>query len=184
MPARLSSLILGVALALPPLVAAQSHLATFEAIDISTTADWKYQGGVMAGNGRVYFVPLSVNNIGVFDPSTRAFSKIDISKTISRKNKYSGGVLAGNGRIYFVPRDANNIGELDPSTGAFSTIDISTKISHIWKYRGGVLAGNGRVYFVELGVRVACRGPAARSRGDRRSKVEVAPKERERERRA
>jgi hypothetical protein len=36
----------------------------------------------------------------------------------------------------------------------------------------------------ELGVRVACRGPAARSRGDRRSKVEVAPKERERERRA
>ena len=62
----------------------------------------------------IYCIPHAANNIGVFDPSTKIFSTIDISGITSGFNfKYTGGVVAGNGRIYLVPRDVNNIGELD-----------------------------------------------------------------------
>jgi hypothetical protein len=45
--------------------------------------------------------------VGVFDPSTDAFSVVDISGVIAVDNKYYGGVLAPNGKIYFVPHGAN-----------------------------------------------------------------------------
>ena len=124
--------------------------STISTIDIASKInhDDKYWGGVLAGNGRVYFAPRNADNIGELDLSTGAFSTINISGTINHDNKYAEGVLAGNGRIYFVPHNADNIGQLDPSTGAFSAMDISGTISHDAKYAGGVLAGNGRLYFV------------------------------------
>ena len=87
-------------------------------------------------------------DIGELDPSTKTFTTIDISSTVSGDSKYYGGVLAPNGKIYFVPTRADNIGELDPSTKIFNTIDISGTISSDWKYFGGVLAPNGKIYFV------------------------------------
>jgi hypothetical protein len=41
--------------------------------------------------------------IGNFDPSTGAFSLIDISTVIAPYWNYCGGVLAPDGLIYFVP---------------------------------------------------------------------------------
>jgi len=86
----------------------------FSTIDIASKInyDHKYWGGVLAGNGRIYFVPHNADNIGQLDPSTGVFSTMDISGTISHDAKYLGGVLASNGRVYFVPRNADNIGVL------------------------------------------------------------------------
>jgi len=109
-----------------------------------------YKGGVLAPNGKIYFVPSLADNILVLDPFTHDYTTIDISSQITGDDKYFGGVLASNGIIYFVPYNANNIGVLDPSTHTFTTIDIcsndAAQCSNA-KYCGGVFA-DGKVFFV------------------------------------
>ena len=75
---------------------------TFSVIDISSTisSDNKYRGGVLGPNGMIYCIPHVANSIGVFDPSTKIFSTIDVSAIIGTgSSKYGGGVVAGNGKI-------------------------------------------------------------------------------------
>jgi hypothetical protein len=67
---------------------------------------------VLSPNGLIYFMPYNADNIGVFNPSTSAFSVIDISPVISHGYKYYGGVLGHNGRIYLIPDNANSIGQI------------------------------------------------------------------------
>ncbi len=123
-----------------------------EVNDISSVIVLPYCGGVLAPNGLIYFIPHNADNIGVFNPSTRAFSVIDISSVIAHDAKYVGGVLAPNGHIYFVPYTADSIGDFDPSTGGFSVISISVSLCATplrgYKYEGGVLAPDGHIYFV------------------------------------
>jgi hypothetical protein len=127
---------------------------TFSAIDISATmpeegwSDYKYNGGVLGPNGKIYLVPWNADHVGELDPATRTFSAIDISATISSDWKYAGGVLGPNGKIYLVPQNADHVGELDPATRTFSAIDISATISSDGKYYGGVLGPNGKIYLV------------------------------------
>jgi hypothetical protein len=47
---------------------------TFTAVDISSTisSDAKYFGGVLAPNGKIYFVPYSADSVGVFTPGSAA----------------------------------------------------------------------------------------------------------------
>ena len=48
----------------------------------------------------IYCIPHVANSIGVFDPSTKIFSTIDVSAIIGTgSSKYGGGVVAGNGKI-------------------------------------------------------------------------------------
>ena len=78
------------------------------------SSDHEHSGGVLGPNGKIYCIPYTFNSIGVFDPSTKVFSNIDVSATTGTGNqKYVGVVVAGNGRIYLVPRSSDNIGELD-----------------------------------------------------------------------
>jgi hypothetical protein len=51
--------------------------------------------------------------IGIFDPSDRNFTTIDISDKISGHSKYSGGVLGPDGKIVFAPYTVDNIGILE-----------------------------------------------------------------------
>ena len=47
---------------------------TFSVVDISATIsnDYKYIGGVLAPNGKIYFVSLDADNVGVFTPGSAA----------------------------------------------------------------------------------------------------------------
>ena len=47
----------------------------FAVIDISSSIvhSSKYSDGVLAPNGHIYMVPIGVDSIGDFDPSTNAF---------------------------------------------------------------------------------------------------------------
>jgi hypothetical protein len=106
--------------------------STFSALTLPsslTGVQWKFWGGVLAPNGNIYLVPSNSDSIGVFNPSTGAFSFIDISFVIAHDYKYCGGVLAPNGLIYFIPHNADNIGVFNPSTRDFSVIDISSVIA-------------------------------------------------------
>ena len=81
----------------------------------------KYGGGVLAPNGKVVFVPYTGSNdgaIGVFDPSDRSFTTVDISDQMPDEHQwnsagYWGGVVAKNGKIVFVPMHTNSVGILD-----------------------------------------------------------------------
>ena len=132
--------------------ASQAADRPFTTIDITDqvaglsrpSASWL--GGVLAPNGKVYFVPAYSHHVGKFDPSDNTFSTIDISDKESSDWKYHGGVLANNDKIYFVPHNADNVGVFDPSDDSFETVSIS--VSQSWKYSGGVLAPNGKIVFV------------------------------------
>jgi len=106
---------------------------------------FKFDGCVLAPNGKVYGVPYDARIVGEFDPATKRFTPIDISSTISSHEKYLGGVLAPSGNIYFGSNSGNNVGEFDPSTKSFTTITSSSG-TH-W---GGVLAPNGKIYFCNV----------------------------------
>ena len=84
------------------------QLTTFEAIDISAQInhDWKYNGGVLAGNGRVYFVPRNADNIGVLAPS---------STSRGRQRKAFGERPMANASLPSVGRAAGTVASLLPS---------------------------------------------------------------------
>ena len=67
---------------------------------------------MLGPNGKIYLVPYYADHVGELDPSTRTFSAIDISSTISSCCKYTGGVLGPNGKIYLVPDVADHVGEV------------------------------------------------------------------------
>jgi hypothetical protein len=70
-------------------------------------------GGFLGPDGKIVFVSYNADNIGVFDPSNRSFTTIDIADKISSGSHYYGGVLGPDGKIVFVSRTANNIGVLE-----------------------------------------------------------------------
>jgi len=85
------------------------------------TASAAYQGGVLAPNGDIHFVPFLANR----------GQKIDINGVVSTyslvytttSGAYSGGVLAPNGDIHFVPYSANR-GQKISSSGVVSTYSL------------------------------------------------------------
>ena len=108
----------------------------------------KYNGGVLGPDGNIVFVPHMADNIGIFDPSDRSFTTIDITVGGKWNGKYSGGVLGSDGKIVFVPFNTGILGIFDPSDRSFTTIDISDQISGDNTYSGGVLGPDGKIVFV------------------------------------
>lgn len=112
-----------------------------------TTTSNNYGGGVLAPNGKIYYIPLNASNVGVMDPSDNSFTTILSSETaLSSSLKYNGGILAPNGKIYCIPFNASNVGVIDPRTDSFTTISGPNLATQ--KYVGGVLAPNGNVYCI------------------------------------
>ena len=63
-----------------------------------------YYGSVLGPSGKMYFVPLKQDNIGVLDTATDQFSTIDISAVEDADDKYGGGVHCSHKIfIYYYP---------------------------------------------------------------------------------
>ena len=126
-----------------------SHL---RALFQTEVVSYKYYGGVLLPDGRVVLVPYNANHVGLYDPSTDAWSEgTDDLSAVSSGSKYAGGVLLPDGRVLLVPSYANHVGLYDPSTDAWreGTDDLSAvSISTYSKYYGGVLLPDGRVVLV------------------------------------
>jgi len=106
------------------------------------TAAGAYNGGVLAPNGDIHFVPLNANR----------GQKINMSGVVSTyslvytaADAYIGGVLAPNGDIYFVSANAV-VGQKIDASGVVSTYSLVYTTAAA--YVGGVLAPNGDIYFV------------------------------------
>jgi hypothetical protein len=110
---------------------------------VNTIAD-RYQGGVLAPNGDIHFVPYGAavgQKINTLTGTVSTYSLV-YTTTIA----YVGGVLAPNGDIHFVPWAANR-GQKVNASGVVSTYSlVHTNASGA--YGGGVLAPNGDIHFV------------------------------------
>jgi hypothetical protein len=79
-------------------VQATSTFSTLTLPSSLTGLKHKFLGGVLAPNGNMYSVPCNSDSIGIFNPSTGAFSLIDISTVIAHDYKWG----AGSRRTHFL----------------------------------------------------------------------------------
>ena len=98
-------------------------------------------------DGRVVLVPDYADRVGLYDPSTDAWTQGKDSLAAAGAKKYRGGVLLPDGRVVLVPRAADRVWLYDPSTDAWTQGKDSLAAAGAGKYAGGVLlprrAGSG-----------------------------------------
>ena len=109
---------------------------------------YKWLGGVLAPNGKIYCVPRNAADILIIDPSTNTATRSNMGVSLTGSEKWLGGVLAANGKIYCAPVNATDILIIDPSTDTATRSNLGASLSGTGKWYGGVLAANGKIYCV------------------------------------
>ena len=108
------------------------------------TSTAKWNGGVLAPNGKIYGMPLDASSVLIIDPVTNTANTTTITG-LSGSLKWVGCVLAPNGKIYGMPFNSTSVLIIDPVTNTANTTAI-TGLSGSGKWSGGVLAPNGKIY--------------------------------------
>ena len=108
----------------------------------------KWNGGVLAPNGKIYGIPRSTTSVLIIDPVTNTTDTTTISGLSSETSKWLGGVLAPNGKIYCIPYNSSSVLIIDPVTNTVDT--ISGLGTDSLKWVGGVLAPNGKIYVCHI----------------------------------
>lgn len=108
----------------------------------------QYLAGVLAPNGKIYFIPYNASTVLVVDPITNTsytFGNITTAESGISNGRYFGGVLAPNGKIYCAPGNASKVLVIDPVTETISYLatDLGTTAA---KWANGCLAPNGKIY--------------------------------------
>jgi hypothetical protein len=75
----------------------------------SLSGSSKWQGGVLASNGKIYGIPASSTQVLEIDPMTKTTS---LFGSLSGSSKCQGGVLASNGKIYGIPLNSTQVLEI------------------------------------------------------------------------
>ena len=101
----------------------------------------KYVGGVLAPNGKIYFIAYGSTAVRVYDPDTGSSYTIG-SATIA--SAFIGGVLAPNGKVYGIPSNSSVVMEIDPSNDTIASFGALGATAGKWW--GGVLAHDGKIY--------------------------------------
>jgi hypothetical protein len=112
-----------------------------DAIPVSSGSS-KWNGGVLAPNGKIYCIPRDSDEILIIDPQRNTAEYITDLPT---SNKWAGGVLAPDGKIYGMPRDYDSILIIDPKTSSANPDALAVPDGDS-QWTGGVLAPNGKVY--------------------------------------
>jgi hypothetical protein len=118
------------------------------------SAGFKFWGGVLGTNGKIYCVPRRVNYVGIIDPVTNTFDSTSITFTsdqigisIGSGDAYATGSLGSNGNIYFCPYGATKVMRVRPTDNSLNFIDISNYPGSV-KWDGSVCGPDGNVYFL------------------------------------
>jgi hypothetical protein len=115
-------------------------------------SNFKWRGGVLAQNGKIYGIPENSTSVLYIDPITNTVDITTVNvvsgSSLSGNAKWVGGVLAPNGKIYGIPSSASNFCLIDPITNTVdtTTVTISSGSNLGGTHEGGVLAPNGNVY--------------------------------------
>ena len=105
------------------------------------TDSYKWEGGVLAPNGKIYCIPRNATTVLEIDPVNQTTATFG---SLEGTDKWIGGVLAPNGKIYGIPAYSTTILEIDPvnkTTSTFGSVGTDS-----YKWIGGVLAPNGKIY--------------------------------------
>lgn len=105
----------------------------------------KWNGGVLAPNGKIYGIPYNSTTVLEIDPVTQTATTFG---SLSGSEKWNGGVLGPNGKIYGIPRESGTVLEIDPEARTATTFGNVEKPSSGIAYIGGVLAPNGKIYAI------------------------------------
>ena len=84
--------------------------ATFGSVG---TGQFKWTGGVLAPNGKIYGIPRTAATVLEIDPVNRTTTEFGSVGTGSEK--WMGGVLAPNGKIYGIPLNSTTVLEIGES---------------------------------------------------------------------
>ena len=120
--------------------------STRSSMGASLSGSYKWAGGVLAPNGKIYCVPRNAEDILIIDPATNTATRSTMGASSTGSNKWSGGVLAPNGKIYSIPLNAADILIIDPATDTATRSNMGASLSGSYKWVGGVLAPNGKIY--------------------------------------
>ena len=90
------------------------------------TGDFKWVGGILAPNGKIYGIPSYSTDILIIDPTTDTATRSNMGADLTDTQKWVGGILAPNGKIYGIPRDSTDILTITPdfSPTTYVPIDI------------------------------------------------------------
>lgn len=108
----------------------------------SVNSSYKWIGGVLAKNGKIYCIPHYAPVILVIDTAT------DTATTIPAESgnlKWFGGCLAPNGKIYCIPHSSGKVLVIDPETNETHTFSA---MSGDRKWAGGILGPDGKIYCI------------------------------------
>lgn len=111
-----------------------------------------YNGGVLAPNGDIHFVPA----LGIGQKVSPSFIASTYSLIYTGNGIYRGGVLSPSGEVHFIPNGALVGQKVNPVSGVVSTYSIITN-----GYAGGVLAPNGDIHFIPYSASVGQKLSAA-----------------------
>lgn len=117
-------------------------------IGVSTT---RWIGGVLAPNGKIYFIPGREQRVLVLNLINDTFTYITAGIPSNTTNNWYGGVLGMDGLIYCIPSFGVLVLVIDPSTDTAYTIDSGLNASGTSVWSGGVLAPTGAIYGVPGG---------------------------------
>ena len=122
--------------------------ATRSTMGASLSGSYKWGGGVLAPNGKIYCVPYNASDILIIDPVANTATRSNMGVSLTGSDKWLGGVLAPNGKIYCVPSHSSDILIIDPETNTATRSTMGASLSDSYNYAGGVLAPNGKIYCV------------------------------------
>ena len=105
---------------------------------------YKWVGGVLAANGKIYCPPRSHDSVLIIDPADDT-ADITTIAGLPGSDRWSAGVLAPNGKVYGIPYNSTSVLIIDPQTDTADTGTI-TGLFGSDKWQGGVLAPNGKIY--------------------------------------
>ncbi|EGD80244.1 hypothetical protein PTSG_10920 [Salpingoeca rosetta] len=110
---------------------------------------FKWSGGVLARNGRIYAIPLRATAVLVIDPETHTLDLTSMAGfTPNQQGLWFDGVEANNGLIYGIPYSSSAVLIVDPDNHIADNTTIVGLGDAAFKWSGGVLAGNGKIYGV------------------------------------
>ncbi|WP_321422760.1 hypothetical protein [uncultured Methanobacterium sp.] len=130
-------------------MASQSYCLKWDAGE-NIMGTYKWNGGVLGNDGKIYCIPDRAKDILIIDPTTGTATRddMDLQLTKTTQTRWMEGVKAGNGKIYGIPFDANTILIIDPTTGTATTSNMGANLTGTQKWYGGVLGNDGKIYCI------------------------------------
>ena len=110
----------------------------------TSTAAYKWIGGVLTPSGKVVMIPYNYRYIGIYDPVADTYTQG--ADTSTATSKWIGGVLTPSGKVVMIPFSYQYIWIYDPVTNTY-TQGPDTSTATI-KWYGGVLTPSGKVVMI------------------------------------